>query len=69
MGKSLGGLISALHTPFFDDYSLNVEGVKENVSFLIESGIDGVMLTGTAGEFVNLTDEKRNKLFDKILAA
>jgi len=59
MGKSLGGLITALHTPFFDDYSLNIEGVKENVSFLINSGIDGIMLTGNAGEFVNLTDEER----------
>ena len=59
MKKSLGGLIASLHTPFFKDYSLNVEGVKENVSFLIDSGIDGVLLTGTAGEFVNLDDEER----------
>jgi len=27
------------------------------------------MLTGNAGEFVNLTDKKRDKLFDKILTA
>jgi len=26
---------------------------------LIDSGIDGIMLTGNAGEFVNLTDEER----------
>ena len=50
MKKSLGGLIASLHTPFFEDYSLNVEGVKENVSFLIDSGIDRVLLTGTAGD-------------------
>lgn len=57
--KSLGGLISSLHTPFFDDYSLDVEGVEQNVLFLIENGIDGIMATGTAGEFVNLTDEEK----------
>lgn len=59
----LGGLISAVHTPFFSDFRLDIEGMKKNLQYLIEKGLDGVMVTGTAGEFVSLTFDERIRIW------
>lgn len=61
------GIITALVTPLNSDGSLCVECLKELIEFQAKNGIQGLYLTGTAGEGVILPLEVRAKVFEKAL--
>ncbi|CDR35118.1 4-hydroxy-tetrahydrodipicolinate synthase [Criblamydia sequanensis] len=48
--KLTDGVYTALITPFQNDMSLDLEGLKENINFQMESGVQGVVALGTTGE-------------------
>jgi len=49
-------------TPFKPDYSLDEKGTKFLINYLIEKGVDGLIIGGSLGEFVELTVEERKRL-------
>lgn len=53
------GLYPAIILPFNDDDSINLEGFKKNVQYLVDSGCAGVCVNGSTGEAINLTREER----------
>lgn len=53
------GVIAASVTPFADDGSVSIERIPALVDFLIERGVDGIMVGGTTGEFVTMTPSER----------
>ena len=62
MSGPLSGLIPACHTPFFPDGGLNLNMVEQQAELLIESGLRGVFVGGTTGEFASLTLDERMTL-------
>ncbi|NGX50495.1 MAG: 4-hydroxy-tetrahydrodipicolinate synthase [Chlamydiae bacterium] len=52
------GTYTALITPFKDD-DLDEEGLRKNICYQIEEGIDGVLALGSTGEGQALTEEER----------
>lgn len=54
------GVYPALITPFEDtaDAGLNLPGLRENIEYLIESGVHGVVPCGSTGESATLTFEE-----------
>lgn len=63
MAKLCEGVIAAMVTLFKEDYSVDEEGIKEQVDFLIEGGVDGILVLGSLGEFMNLAwREEREKV-------
>jgi len=63
MAKLCEGVIAAMVTLFNEDYSVDEEGIKEQVDFLIEGGVDGILVLGSLGEFMNLPSrEEREKV-------
>jgi 4-hydroxy-tetrahydrodipicolinate synthase len=63
MGREIEGIVAAMVTPFHDDESLDEDGLRKLVSFLIGKGIHGLFPAGSQGEFYALTvDEKRRVL-------
>ena len=58
------GIVVAMVTPFNDDESLNKEGLRTVVRFLIERGVHGLFPGGSQGEFFALTPDERRQVLD-----
>lgn len=55
----LTGLITAAHTPFHPDGSLNLEMVEKQAEHFTKNGVHAVFIGGTTGESHSLTLEER----------
>lgn len=53
-----GSVITAMITPFTDDFSVDYDGAAALAKWLVEQGNDALVLTGTTGEAACLTDRK-----------
>ncbi len=53
--KTFRGLYPPLITPFHRDGSLNEQGLRDHVDFVIANGADGFCGGSSTGEFMNLT--------------
>src|SRR5918997_2264047 len=61
---TLGGVLTAMVTPFEVDGGLNEEAAAGLMHHLLENGSDGVVLAGTTGESPTLTDEEMVRLWE-----
>ncbi|MCA8954001.1 MAG: dihydrodipicolinate synthase family protein [Planctomycetes bacterium] len=64
MRPKLQGLIAAPHTPFRADGSFAPDIVAEQARWLASSGVVGVFVGGTTGEWPSLTVGERRELFE-----
>jgi 4-hydroxy-tetrahydrodipicolinate synthase len=64
-----GRVLTAMATPFHEDGSLNYERAKQLAVALIESGSDGLVLSGTTGESPTLTHDEKLRLYREIRQA
>lgn len=55
------GMITAMVTPFDDDFSLSEKRTENLTRFLIENGSQGLFVLGTNGEFFSLSREEKVK--------
>lgn len=60
--QRLHGLVTATHTPFHADGSLNLPVVDKQAAFLLERGVSTVFIGGSTGESHSLTFEERHLL-------
>ncbi len=65
----LGRLLTAMVTPFDGEGRVDYEQAKRLALALLDSGSDGVVVTGTTGERSTLTDEEQLKLFAAVKEA
>ena len=63
------GAITAMVTPFTESGELDVEGLKRNVRFQIDSGISGLVPLGTTGESPTVSDEERETIIKAVVEA
>lgn len=61
-----GRLITAMATPFKEDYSLDVKRACELAERLVEEGSDGILVAGTTGESPTLSEKEKIELFREI---
>jgi 4-hydroxy-tetrahydrodipicolinate synthase len=61
------GVISAPITCFGSDGAVSFERTHEHLDWLIEGGIDAVMVSGTCGEFSTLDLDDRRRLITKFV--
>jgi hypothetical protein len=58
----LRGAVAAVPTPFHDDFSVDLDSLRENIEIMIQRGVrtgDGVLLVaGAGGEFPTLTHDE-----------
>lgn len=57
--QRLHGLVTATHTPFHADGSLNLPVVEQQAAFLLARGVATVFIGGSTGESHSLTCEER----------
>jgi len=60
---NLGEVITAMVTPFDNDYNIDWKSTDKLMDYLIENGSDSLLLAGTTGESPALTDEEKIELF------
>ena len=61
---SLGGILTAMVTPFGTDGLLDEDATVRLMHRLLENGSDGLVLAGTTGEGATLTDEEKARLWE-----
>lgn len=60
----LEGTIVAMVTPFNSDDEVDQAGMRENINYLIERGVEGVLAAGTTGESPTITHPEQRKMID-----
>lgn len=64
--KSLIGTGVALVTPFKKDFSVDVEALEKLVNFVIDGGVEYLVVLGTTGEPATLTPEEKELVISTI---
>ncbi len=67
MPRVFEGLIPAAHTPFHADGGLNLAAVSLQADLYRDSGVKGVFLCGTTGEWASLAIDERRALLERWL--
>lgn len=65
----IGRLLTAMVTPFDSESQVDYEQAKRLARALLDSGSDGVVVSGTTGEAPTLTTEEKLRLFAEVKAA
>ena len=53
------GMFTALITPFNEDESINFDALRGLIDFQVESGIHGLLIGGSTGEYHTMSMEER----------
>ena len=61
---SIGGILTAMVTPFDKDGGLDEDAAVRLMHHLLENGSDGLVLAGTTGESPTLTDDEKCRLWE-----
>ena len=65
----LGTVLTAMATPFKPDGSLDTDAAARLATHLVDSGCDGLVLSGTTGESPTTTDDEKIALLRAVLEA
>jgi 4-hydroxy-tetrahydrodipicolinate synthase len=60
----LGGILTAMVTPFDRDGELDEDAAVRLMHHLLDNGSDGLVLAGSTGEGATLTDEEKARLWE-----
>ncbi len=60
----IGGILTAMVTPFGSDGELNEDATVRLIHHLLDNGSDGLVLAGSTGEAATMTDEERVRLWE-----
>jgi 4-hydroxy-tetrahydrodipicolinate synthase len=63
------GVIPATLTAFREDGSIDLDGQRKFISWLVDNGIHGMMVCGTGGEFIAMTVEERKQVMEATVEA
>lgn len=58
------GIFTAIVTPFDSKGNLDEEGLRRNIDFQIENGVDGIVPVGTTGESATLSEEEHKRVIE-----
>jgi 4-hydroxy-tetrahydrodipicolinate synthase len=60
---SIGGILTAMVTPFDANGDVDEEATVRLMQHLLENGSDGLVITGSTGEAATLTDDEKARLW------
>lgn len=60
----LEGTIVAMVTPFTPDDQVDESGMRENINYLMERGVNGLLAAGTTGESATITHQEQKKMME-----
>ena len=57
-------IVTPVVTVFDENEKPDYEGNKKVIDFLIEGGVDGILVLGSSGEFTGLTKQEKHDFFN-----
>jgi 4-hydroxy-tetrahydrodipicolinate synthase len=69
MSGRFGSVLTAMATPFRDDYSLDLDGAQQLATYLLDNGTDTIVVAGSTGEAPTLTHDEKADLFRAVVEA
>ena len=60
----LEGTTVAMVTPFTREDEVDEEGMRENMNYLLERGVNGLLAAGTTGESATITHQEQKKMME-----
>jgi len=57
--KEIKGVVIPIMTPLKPDETVDVPSLRRLTNYLIDNGVHGIWVSGTTGEFANLSDKER----------
>ena len=67
--KTFGRVLTAMVTPFHEDFSVNYHAAGELAKYLVAHGNDGLVVAGSTGESATMSNEEKLRLFSAVLEA
>lgn len=65
--KRLEGVCPILPTPYLEDGTIDVQGLRNEVNFMIRAGVTGIALFGNASEAFALTKKEKQLIADVVV--
>jgi 4-hydroxy-tetrahydrodipicolinate synthase len=69
MAGSFGTVLTAMVTPFKEDFSLDLDRAGALARWLLDHGSDGLVVAGSTGESATLSDEEKGELWRAVVDA
>jgi 4-hydroxy-tetrahydrodipicolinate synthase len=69
MAGRFGSVVTAMVTPFRDDFSLDLDGAQALATWLLENGTDTVLVAGTTGEGPTVSHQEKDRLLAAVIEA
>ncbi len=69
MTGRFGSVVTAMVTPFGDDFSLDLDGAQELARWLLDHGSDALVVAGSTGEAATLSHREKADLFRAVVEA
>lgn len=66
---NFGRILTAMVTPFNNDYSVNYTEAANLAKYLVDNGSDGLVVAGSTGEAATLNKEEKLKLYATVMEA
>ncbi len=66
--KELKGLGVAMVTPFLEDKSIDFKGLEKLTEFLIQNGVNYLVVQGTTGESPTLSDSEKSEVLKTVIS-
>lgn len=67
--RSFGRILTAMVTPFNEDYTVNYKQAANLAKYLVDNGSDGLVVAGSTGEAATMDKNEKLKLFETVLDA
>lgn len=67
--RNFGRVLTAMVTPFHDDYSVNYGEAAKLAKYLVTNGSDGVVVAGSTGESATLSTTEKLTLYETVMEA
>jgi 4-hydroxy-tetrahydrodipicolinate synthase len=69
MTGTFGSVVTAMVTPFRDDFTLDLDGAQALATYLLDNGSDTLLVAGTTGEGPTVTHEEKDRLLRAVIEA
>lgn len=66
--KKFKGVIPPVLSLLLDDNTLDKDGMKKHIDFLIDSKVDGLFFLGSGGEFANMNESFRKEIAEFVIS-
>jgi 4-hydroxy-tetrahydrodipicolinate synthase len=66
--KRLEGIMPALATPLNEDETLDEAALRQLLRWVLDGGVHGVVVLGSAGEFTALADEQKRRTIEIVVS-